>query len=138
MMRLCKVWLMDWSRTQSNQDDAVRRYRRLELSFKLTEVFLPPEVADDLLATNAKVRPLRRRGCLDPAAIKQTHSLAAVLYFFGPDFEVAVLAHAVARLAERVLVHFDHFIIAKEAQREIVEPSDVAAQDERRTQQTPE
>jgi hypothetical protein len=41
-------------------------------------------------------------------------------------------------LAERVLVHFDDFVVAEWAQGEIVKARNVAAEDKRRGEQAPE
>ena len=49
-----------------------------------------------------------------------------------------ILGHSAAGFAERVLIDVDHLVVAEQAQGELVEPGDVAAEDQGGGQQAPE
>ena len=90
----------------ANQHYAVPANGGGELVVERAEVFLPPEIADDLLAADAEVGPLHGDRRLDAAAVEQADGLRAVLHVLRPDFAVSVANQQRGLLAERILVDF--------------------------------
>ena len=77
-----------------------------------------------------KVRPLSRSlaGHVSPVRrIEQPDCLATVLHVLGPYFEIALFRDAEGRLAQRILIDLQYLVVGQKAQREIVEPADIAA-----------
>ena len=103
--------------TEPHEHHAVAGDGGLEAVGERPEVLLPPQVADDPGAGQAQVGPPGGHRRVAVAAVEQADGLRAVFHVLGPDFEVAVLGHAAAGFAERVLIHVDHLVVGQSRPR---------------------
>ena len=93
--------------TNPHQDHAATVDGSGEPTLEDAQVSLSPQIANELLAVHADVRPLGgdRLGCLPPIA--QAHRLAAVLQVLDHEERVGRQRHDAGALAERILVDLD-------------------------------
>src|SRR5580704_18878896 len=83
--------------------------RSRELAGKSAQIFLLPQIANSGLQMIgiAEILPAHADLFIRAPTIKQNYGSAAVLHLLGPHFEVAVLLHALAFAAQRVLIDGD-------------------------------
>ncbi len=72
------------------------------------------------------------------AEVEKTDRVATVFELFFVNTDVAVRAHARRFFAERILVDCQHFVVAQEREREVVELVHVAPDEQRRGEEAPE
>ena len=68
----------------SDQNHPVARNGGFEFTFKKPEIFLPPQISDDLLSGTAQVGPFGGNCRLSFAAIEQADGFAAILTEYEP------------------------------------------------------
>ena len=72
----------------------VRRYRGAEPIGERAQIALLPQIAHELPAGDADVRPLRRDGRRLQAAIEERHGVGAIRERPRPNLQPVILQHA--------------------------------------------
>lgn len=125
-------------RPQSEEGDGVAGDFGFVLALEVAEVLLSPEVADALLAVYAYGAPGGADAGAEFAPVAQAHGFAAVGHRFDHEERVRRQGDDFGGLSQRVLVHFDHFGVAQDVQREFIEAAHISAVDEGRGHEAPE
>ncbi len=101
-------------------------------------VFLPPDVADALAPRELQVGPRDGDLLRDDAGVEEADGPRAVFQRFGVDDGVVGVRDRRGLAPERVLVDGEHLVIAEQADSEVVERVEIAADEQRRGEQAPE
>src|SRR5262249_43329431 len=102
------------------------------------EVTLSPQIARDLRSCQAQLSQANDEFSRLLASIEQTYRFGAVCQLLNPNFPCAVASNAIPWLSEGILIHINDFVIAQQAEREIIKARHVAAENERCGHQTPQ